>query len=116
MFMPKRPVSVTLGADNLVWLRGLAASRKRRSLSDALDQILTAARTGAHGMEASRSVVGTIDIAADDPGLVRADAQIREEVEASLARPLAVHEPKVSYRGSRQAGRSKSTTAKRTRG
>lgn len=96
--MPKQPVSVTLDTDNLLWLRGRAASRKRRSLSEALDEILTAARTGAHGLDASRSVVGTIDIAADDPALLRADAYIRGEVEASLARPLAVHEGKVSYR------------------
>ena len=80
MFMPKQPVSVTLEADNLLWLRARAASRKRRSLSDALDEILTAVRTGPHGVEASRSVVGTIDIAADDPGLLRADASIREEM------------------------------------
>ena len=50
MFMPKQPVSVTLDADNLLWLRARAVSRKRRSLSDALDEILTAARSGAHGV------------------------------------------------------------------
>ena len=117
MFMPKKPVSVTLEADNLLWLRARAASRKRRSLSDALDEVVTAARTGAHGVEASRSVVGTIDIAADDPDLLRADAYIREEMEASLARPLVVHETKVSYKASREIGTSKSaTSSKRTRG
>jgi hypothetical protein len=116
MFMPKQPVSVTLDADNLLWLRARAVSRKRRSLSDALDEILTAARAGAHGVEASRSVVGTIDIAADDPGLLRADAYIREEMEASLARPLAVHE-RVSYKAPRKIGRSKAAfSAKRNRG
>jgi hypothetical protein len=66
-----------LDADNLLWLRGRAATRKRRSLSDALDEILTSARMGAHSLDASRSVVGTIDIAADDPDLSRADADIR---------------------------------------
>jgi len=105
--MPKEPVSVTLDVDNLLWLRARAVSRKRRSLSDALDEILTAARTGAHGGEASRSVVGTIDIAADDPGLLQADAYIREEMEASLFRPLAVHEARVSDKAARKAGASK---------
>jgi hypothetical protein len=117
MFMPKQPVSVTLDADNLLWLRARTVSRKRRSLSDALDEILTAARAGAHGVEASRSVVGTIDIAADDPGLLRADAYIREEMEASLARPLAVHETRVSHKAPRKIGRSKAATStKRNRG
>src|SRR5262245_65030588 len=112
MFMSKQPVSVTLDADNLLWLRARAASRKRRSLSDALDEILTAVRTGPHGAEASRSVVGTIDIAADDPALLRADAYIREEMEASLTRPIAVHEARVSYKVPRQ---KPSKSAKRSR-
>jgi hypothetical protein len=116
MFMPKRPVSVTLDVDNLLWLRARAAGRKRRSLSDALDEIVTAARTGPHGVEASRSVVGTIDIAADDPGLLRGNAYIREEMEASLARPLAVHEVRVSYTAPRKIGASKSAkSTKRNR-
>lgn len=101
MFMPKQPVSVTLDIDNLIWLRGRAATRKRRSLSDALDEVVTAARTGAHGLAASRSVVGTIDIAADDPGLVRADAFVREVFEASLGRPLTVHDTGGSAHGAK---------------
>jgi hypothetical protein len=44
MFMRKEPVSVTLGRENLLWLRGQAARSKRRSLSDTLDEIVTAAR------------------------------------------------------------------------
>src|SRR5262245_32098147 len=116
MFMPKQPVSVTLDADNLLWLRARAASRKRRSLSDALDEILTAARTGPHGVAASRSVVGTIDIAADDPGLMRADAHIREEMDASLGRPLAAHEARVSDKAPHKARTSRSSTStKRSR-
>jgi hypothetical protein len=46
MFMPKQPLSVTLDRDNLLWLRGRADGRKRKSLSDALDEIITAARLG----------------------------------------------------------------------
>jgi hypothetical protein len=77
MYMPKTPVSVTLERDNLLWLRGRAAGRKRRSLSDALDEVVTAARMGAYGLAERRSVVGTIDITDADPLLEHADAYIR---------------------------------------
>src|SRR5688572_28006627 len=92
MFMPKQPLSVTLDRDNLLWLRGRAASRKRKSLSDALDEILTAARLGGVAADASRSVVGTVDIAADDPDLEKADGYVREVFSASLGRAMSVHE------------------------
>jgi hypothetical protein len=59
MFMSKEPASVTLGRANLVWLRGRAARTKRRSLSDTLDAIVTAARLGGHATGAIRSVVST---------------------------------------------------------
>jgi hypothetical protein len=94
--MPKRPVSVTLDEDNLLWLRGRVALRKRRSLSEAIDEIVTAARTGG-ALEPSRSVVGTVTINADDPGLDHADAYIRTLVAQSLGRPLAVHEEPATY-------------------
>ena len=86
MFMPKTPISVTLDADNLLWLKAQTASGKRRSLSDTLDAIVPAARAGTHGGTTSRSVVGTIDIAADDPGLDQADGYVRGAIEDSLAR------------------------------
>jgi hypothetical protein len=95
--MAKEPVSVTLGRENLLWLRGRAARSKRRSLSDTLDEIVTAARLGGQVSGAIRSVVGTVDIAEDDPGLERADQFVREEFEASLSRPLMLHEEKVRY-------------------
>lgn len=90
--MAKAPVSVTLGSDNLIWLRGRVAARKQRSLSHAIDEILTAARLGAAAAEPGRTVVGTIAIAADDPGLDQADAYVRALVDASLATPLVVRE------------------------
>jgi hypothetical protein len=98
--MPKRPVSVTLEADNLLWLRARATGAKRRSLSDLLDEIVTAARVAAHG-DSIRSVVGTVDIPPDDPDLERANALLRAEFEASLARPLLLHEAKSVYRTDR---------------
>lgn len=83
--MPKFPVSVTLDQDNLLWLKGRAAGTKRRSLSEALDQVVTAARLGGRSEEA-RSVIGTVDIDAEDPGLDRADATVHALFEASTRR------------------------------
>jgi hypothetical protein len=101
MFMPKQPLSVTLDQSNLLWLRGRAAGRKKRSLSDALDEILTEARLGGKGGDPVRSVVGTVDIAGDDPALERADAAIRSLVDQSLSRPVVAREGAVPYsRGS----------------
>ncbi len=86
--MPKTPLSVTLDDANLLWLKGRAAGRKKRSLSDALDEILTEARRGGHGADAPRSVVGTIDIAIDDPNLEQADAAVRTLFDESSSRPV----------------------------
>lgn len=83
MFMPKQPISVTLEEDNILWLKGRAHAAKRRSLSDALDQVVTAARTLGQAAGA-RSVAGTIDIAASDPGLTSADAALRRMFDVSL--------------------------------
>jgi uncharacterized protein YfaA (DUF2138 family) len=102
--MPKAPVSVTLDTDNLHWLRGRMASRKRRSLSDALDEIVTAARTGASSLEPIRSVVGSVVIPVTDSDLSGADAYIRTEFAASLDRPLLVHEPKATFGATRRTG------------
>jgi hypothetical protein len=84
MFMPKKPLSVTLDEANLLWLRGRASATKRRSLSEALDAVVTAARTGGLGASAARSVVGTVDIALDDPLLLSADAAVAGLVTSSL--------------------------------
>jgi hypothetical protein len=47
-------------------------------VSEALDELISDARAGARGRSAARtSVVGSIRIAASDPGLTRADAVIR---------------------------------------
>jgi hypothetical protein len=111
--MPKEPISVTLDADNLLWLKGQTASGKRRSVSDTLDAIVTAARTGAHGVTVSRSVVGTIDIAADDPGLDRADAYVRSAIADSLARGLVVHESRAASTAPRVSTRPRKTSRRR---
>jgi len=104
MFMPKAPISVTLETDNLLWLRGRAASAKRRSVSEALDDVITAARLGGQPGEV-RSVVGTVDIGADDPGLERADAVVRGLFEASVSRPSMVRETPSRYGHGKKATR-----------
>jgi hypothetical protein len=86
--MPKAPVSVTLDVANLLWLRARAAGRKRRSLSEALDEIVTAARTGSVKVQPVRSIVGTIEFTDED--LEAADVYVRELFETSLSRPLTV--------------------------
>jgi len=76
--MAKRAVSVTLEADNLLWLRGQARAASARSLSQILDRLVSDARRAGRVHESSvRSVVGTIRIADDDEELLRADAAIR---------------------------------------
>ncbi len=105
MFMPKQPVSVTLDEQNLVWLRGRAGSTKRRSLSEALDSVITAARTGGHGADAVRSVCGTIDIAEDDPNLDQADAYVTAVVTGSLTRPIIARAPRPASARKKKAGR-----------
>jgi hypothetical protein len=107
MFMPKKPVSVTLDESNLVWLKG-PASRKKRSLSDALDEILTQARQGGRGGDAPRSVVGTVDLATDDPDLEQADAAIRALLSESLSRPTLARERPSRYAPARPASSTRS--------
>jgi len=86
--MRKQPVSVTLQADNLLWLRGRATALRRRSLSAALDALIAEARRGDRLAPAgARSVVGTIDLAASDPDLAGADADIAKLFAASRGRP-----------------------------
>ena len=114
MLMPKRPVSVTLEEDNLLWLRARAVRRKRRSLSDALDEVITAARTTG-ALEASRSVVGTIEIPSGDPELERADQHVRSLFETSLSRPLAVREKAATYKAARGNSGRQSSGARRAR-
>jgi hypothetical protein len=87
--VPKKAVSITLDEANLLWLK----RRGQGNLSAAVDDLITAARTGGLGAPAVvRSVVGTINIAVDDPHLARADAAVRDLFVASLTQPLRVSE------------------------
>ncbi len=88
---------MTIDAANLLWLKGRAASRKKKSLSDALDDILTQARQGGPGADAARSVIGTIDIADMDEDLGGADPAVRTLFDESLGRPVLLREPRPAF-------------------
>ena len=92
----KQAISVTLDTDNLTWLKGRAGATGVRSVSELLDQLVTAARqTGRVGP--ARSVVGTVDIDSSDPLLEGADAAVRTLYEVSLNRPLVGRETSARY-------------------
>jgi hypothetical protein len=104
--MPKRAVSLTLDEANLLWLKGRGYGHG--NLSAAVDDLITAARAGRLGVPPiARSVVGTIDLAADDPRLERADDVVRDVVGASLARPFRASEGRATYEPVRRAKRSR---------
>jgi len=91
--MPKTGISVTLDDTNLLWLKSRTAAVKGKSLSDTLDSLVTAARTGgATPLAAIRSIAGTVDIASDDPNLDSADDHLRQLFDASLSRPIVARE------------------------
>lgn len=98
--MPKHAISITLEADNLTWLKGRAGASGVRSVSELLDQLVTAARE-AGGAGHTTSVVGTIDIDPGDPLLERADEAVGALFDASLSRPLLIKESAPQYKISR---------------
>jgi len=105
----KKAISVTLAADNLVWLRGRAEAGGFRSVSELLDHLVSGARhAGAAGP--ARSVAGTVDIADDDADLEEADRAVRSLFEKSLRRPVVVKErsPQFGHRQSRKSARGRS--------
>jgi hypothetical protein len=104
--MSKKAVSLTLDEANLLWLRG--RGHGRGNLSAAVDDLITEARAGRLGGAAPvRSVVGTIDLAADDPELERADSAVRELFAASLARPMRVRDTRAAYQPTPRVRRSR---------
>jgi len=94
--MRKRAISVTLDADNLVWLKARAGAAGLRSVSELIDRLVTQARTSGTAGPV-RSVVGTIDIDAGDPSLEQADGAVRAMFDASLRRPMVVREVSPPY-------------------
>ncbi len=105
--MSKEAVSVTLGAENLLWLRGQAHAAGMRSLSAVLDRLVSAARSGGAVQEQSiRSVVGTVRISALDPQLLEADAAVRALFPVSMiAEEVAYYGVPPERKRRRSAGR-----------
>src|SRR6185436_10667529 len=101
IIMAKQAISVTLDSDNLTWLKGRAGAAGLRSVSELLDQLVTAAREGGR-IGPARSVVGTIDVDPDDPLLEGADTVVRGLFETSLRRPLMVKETPPEYGAARR--------------
>jgi hypothetical protein len=95
--MAKQAISVTLDTDNITWLKGRTGASGARSVSELLDQLVTAARQSRHAGP-SRSVVGTVDIDPSDPLLTQADEVIRAMFNQSTGRPSMVKEVPVTYR------------------
>ncbi len=96
--MSKKAVSLTLEESNLLWLEGLVARSGARSLSEAVDRLITSSREGGAGIVQPRCVVGTIDIDRSDPLLDEADRAVRAEFERSLSRPFLGREPRGASR------------------
>jgi hypothetical protein len=95
--MPKQALSITLDVDNVTWLKGRAGAAGVRSVSELLDQLVTAARESG-GAGHTTSVVGTIDIDPRDPLLEHADEAIGVLFDASLSRPLLMKEATAEYK------------------
>jgi hypothetical protein len=95
----KKAVSVTLGEENLLWLRGQAAASASGSLSEVLDRLVYDARSGGRVHAATiRSVVGTVDLPPDDEDLAGADSYVRALFDRSLRRPILVKKNSPRYR------------------
>ncbi len=89
----KRAISVTIGEDNLLWLKGQAGASASGSVSEVIDRLVRDARAGGRTDAAAvRSIVGSIDLPGDDEDLEGADAYVRGVFDRSLSRPMLVRE------------------------
>jgi hypothetical protein len=95
----KKPASITLDTQNLLWLKGQAAASPGGTVSGVVDRLITEARLGGRAAaESIRSVVGTIDLPDDDEDLKQADRQVRAMFAISVRRPTLVKEQRAGYR------------------
>jgi hypothetical protein len=69
----KTAISVTLAPDNLLWLKARAQAKGSRSVSAALDEVLSEARRASGPV---RSVIGTIRLPEGEAGLRRGSEEI----------------------------------------
>lgn len=102
----RKAISITLSSDNLLWLKGQAAQSGRGSVSELLDRLVSEARSsGWADASAVRSVVGTVDLPDDDPGLETADAYVRGLFATSARQPMLLRERAGTKRTVKRAGR-----------
>ena len=106
--MNKQAISVTLEADNLAWVRSRALAAGRLSVSEMLDRLIEEARPSGAEAGPGRSVVGTVEVAPEDPELLTADAAIR----ALFARSVARTARALGRAGRAQAARARGTKAR----
>jgi hypothetical protein len=67
----KRAISITLGEDNLLWLKGQAGANANGSVSEVIDRLVREARTaGRTDAAAIRSVVGSLDLGVGNGSLL----------------------------------------------
>jgi len=103
--MAKTAISLTIEQTNLLWLKGRARVVAGGSLSEAVDQLIAEARAGRLGQaDTPRSVVGTIDLPADEMWRSGKDAMMGLFAE-SLARPIFIHEDPPPGRQWKPAGK-----------
>ena len=89
--MAKKALSVTLDQANVAWLKG-RARLAGGNFSDALDKLVTQARTGRGAvLGTNTSVVGMVDLS-EDPTLAKADAAVRDGFAEYVSRQFMVHE------------------------
>jgi hypothetical protein len=101
----RKPISVTIDEDNLLWLKAQAAATEKGSVSDVLDRLVRDARLMGR-TDAIRSVVGTVDL--PDGDLDAADTHVRSMFARSLGRPMIARErPPRSVSAARRRGRKR---------
>jgi len=81
--MNKTPISVTLAADNLLWLKARTQATGSRSVSAVLDDLVSDARRAAGS---ATSVVGWVSFPDGVAGLERGEQEIRKAFERSLSK------------------------------
>ena len=102
----RKAISITLSAENLLWLRGQAARTAKGSVSEVLDGIVREARSsGSAAPESVKSIAGTIDLPDDDPDLQHADTYIRSLFSTSARQPFLVRERPPKKPAARKARR-----------
>ena len=101
----RKPISITIDVENLLWLKGQALASVRGTVSGVIDQMITEARHGRARPGTIRSVKGSVRIPGDDPELKHARDDMRALFEASLSRSLTGPAASRAARGRRRAPR-----------